>query len=72
MSDTTKLFLPLAHKWLESIPLDDIRIPPTSIVQERADGGNVNAAYHDSDPQPNSVFVFPTAARLRDYAYQFS
>lgn len=64
MSDTTKLFLPLAHKWLESIPLDDI--------QERADGGNVNAAYHDSDPQPNSVFVFPTAARLRDYAYQFS
>jgi hypothetical protein len=65
------LFFPLAQEWLELICLDDIHIPPTSIVQERVDSGTVNAAYPDP-PQSDSVLVFPTAERLWDYAYQFS
>jgi hypothetical protein len=72
MSNTaTNLFSPLAQKWLESICLDDIRIPSTSIVQARVDGGKVDAAYPET-PEPDLVLVFPTAERLRDYVYQFS
>lgn len=71
MNAATSIFLPLAQKWLESIRLDDIRIPPISIVQERVDGGKVDVAYPDP-PQPDLVLVIPTATGLRDPAYQFS
>ena len=53
------------------VRIDDIRIPPISIVQERVDGGKVDAAYPDP-PQPDLVLVLPTATGLRDPAYQFS
>ena len=63
------IFSLLANMLLKSIPLNDIRIPPENIVQERVDRGQVDAAY--SDPQPESVFVFPAARRLQDSAYRF-
>jgi len=71
MDIATAVFLPFAKKWLKSI-CSDIRIPSTSIVQERVDDDKVDTVYPDP-PRSNTVFVIPGGGeRPRDYTYQFS